>query len=1118
MSHRPTPRSIFENPDQYLDFLTQPNDRDFESQFFDRKQLPPPNQMGMVKDQDLAKFKSDNIAPTLSAFSNQNQEGGLLVVGISSKGELLGLSSLSENQINSFGQIDYLKHHHCKFKLHSLTKDGEIKEIALFLCDFSYNAICETSAKPSRAWKRSGLQNIELNDIEIEALRRDKKIVDFERSHCGKYDEAEIDKSVYSEFSDGYLDSSTYEWKELDLLKRLGAVAGNGNDTWFTNAGTLFFSANPERDIPQAVVRLLRFDSSYAERQNRPSHTYEKKFTGSLTKQIRDFRTFIKDSAFFETYQRRNPNGGFIEEPEFPQIAIDEALVNALAHRDYAITRPIFCEKYSDAFVVISPGNIIQLNRVPSQFSLDDTRLEHLTRNPKIMEWLRSMKDAYGRAFVQALQEGTKRMRDEMAKLGLPAPEYSTSALETRVVLSNNSKQRKAALETVETDVSPEFTNLYKILGLRKETDFEKKFALRRELIAGLKNKLSADGWYIDRSSFGEITAHRRKVNISAPPQIQKILQLFPSYIFQTKEYFGNIYLLVDYTVTVQNMMLLSLLISYFSSDQLLNLRCICNNQGWVKGKIIEVGNEMSKVLLFDTDTEETIANNKIIPALPTDMIKSVLARDRYTYDLSKEIKKAVFSSDKNASRIRAKNTQDVINDIAENIFPINISNMPVNLLTNPLRLSAKGNGSDLLRADSLTEPQVEFSKHHASADVREGITQYGSYDNHPKDIELIPLCSNEYAGAMAGLIERLRSGKFKYKGSERTFSIKLSYNTVINASPENLYAEINRLLVQHPEWKGDPNLSRLFLVHCPESTHASDDETSPYYRIKRLLLEAGIPCQMVDTPTLINPDYKDLNLALNIAAKCGQTPWVLPESIPDCDFFVGLSYTQNHRKVGNRIMAFANVFNNYGRWEFFSGGSEVFSFDQRTTYYDKLVKDTLSKLQLSEQPTICFHYTAKFSKEDRAAILKAARSIRPNGIFVFVWINAHHNIRLYDERTETNGSLSRGRYVIGSSNQIYLSTTGNNPYRRAMGTPKPLELNVYIEQPSGNPGTPDLRVLASQVLSLTKLNWASTDSLCAEPITTKYAGDIAYLTDAFMRQQGQFKLHSVLERTPWFI
>ena len=59
---------------------------------------------------------------------------------------------------------------------------------------------------------------------------------------------------------------------------------------------------------------------------------------------------------------------------------------------------------------------------------------------------------------------------------------------------------------------------------------------------------------------------------------------------------------------------------------------------------------------------------------------------------------------------------------------------------------------------------------------------------------------------------------------------------------------------------------------------------------------------------------------------------------------------------------------------------------------------------------------------------------------------------------------------------------------------------------------------MAGQIPGLTRFNWALTDSLCAEPITTKCAGDVAYLTAAFMRQEGSFGLHPVLERTPWFI
>jgi hypothetical protein len=217
--------------------------------------------------------------------------------------------------------------------------------------------------------------------------------------------------------------------------------------------------------------------------------------------------------------------------------------------------------------------------------------------------------------------------------------------------------------------------------------------------------------------------------------------------------------------------------------------------------------------------------------------------------------------------------------------------------------------------------------------------------------------------------------------------------------------------------------------------------------------------------------------------------------------------------------MGYANVFNEYGRWQFYSGNTKTFTYEERAENFARLVRATMERLRLSEAPNIYFHYSAKFSREDRDAMLRAARSVRPQGAYHFVWINTHHNVRLYDGRPESDGSLSRGSYVIASPNQIFLSTTGYNPYRRTLGTPHMLEVNARVERPEGVPGPPpDLRALAVQILSLTKLNWASTDSLCAEPITIKYAGDIAYLTAAFLRQDGTFRLHPVLEHTPWFI
>jgi argonaute-like protein implicated in RNA metabolism and viral defense len=222
-------------------------------------------------------------------------------------------------------------------------------------------------------------------------------------------------------------------------------------------------------------------------------------------------------------------------------------------------------------------------------------------------------------------------------------------------------------------------------------------------------------------------------------------------------------------------------------------------------------------------------------------------------------------------------------------------------------------------------------------------------------------------------------------------------------------------------------------------------------------------------------------------------------------------------------LLGYATVFNEFGRWEFYSGNTEAFSYEERDRFFSQLTENTLNQLvrnrTLSDRPHIYFHYSAKFSREDIANIVKAARRVRPFGTYCFVSINSHHNVRLYDSRPETDGSLSRGSYIVTSPRQLIISTTGYNPYRKSLGTPKPLEVTIWVDQPQGESFvSPDLKALANQILSLTKLNWASTDSLCGEPITIKYAGDIAYLTDAFLRQNGSFKLHPVLEKTPWFI
>ena len=151
--------------------------------------------------------------------------------------------------------------------------------------------------------------------------------------------------------------------------------------------------------------------------------------------------------------------------PEYPLFAVDEAVVNAIIHKDYSATTATHCIAYQNGFVVKNPGGIPQ--EVPRHFSLADTVLSSVLRNQRLVEWMRLFKDERGEPLVRALSEGTRKMRQEMENLGLPAPDYET-AQRTTVTLYNHFDERLAPHASYATkskpDIPPEQGGLKKTL------------------------------------------------------------------------------------------------------------------------------------------------------------------------------------------------------------------------------------------------------------------------------------------------------------------------------------------------------------------------------------------------------------------------------------------------------------------------------------------------------------------------------------------------------------------------------------------------------------------------------------------------------------------------------
>ena len=623
-----TPLEVFEDPTKYWDFLTLENDSQFEGQFFDRKEAGRPDpQEGIVLQSTVRNLKGQ-VQKSVSAFANTNPEGGLLVLGIGATGVVFGTRHLREAQRNDLTNIDQMlvgqtaQLHAVQCTNHTNAAD----EIIVIYVPPSEREICRTPGRRERAWMRRGAQNFEMTDEQRDRVKRDKGIVSFERTPCVPYALEELDKGVLDEFRHSVVPEG-HQLTDEEVLYQKGALTKVQGELWFTNAGFLFFAANPQRVFPKAVVRLLRFSADSTDK-DRGLPTHDDIFDGPITTQIRNLRTFRDQSGFFKVYQRRRPEGGFVDEPEYPPEAVDEAIVNAIAHRDYAHRVWIELEYYRDALLTRNPGRLLQRDDdIPEEFSLDTVSLVSTPRNELLTNWLRGMRDAAGGLYMRELAEGTRTMLRVMLDLALPPPTYRVTETQTSVRLFSNAREREAAIRATEAVASAErFANLFPLVsGESDENDRPLDHSQRKHFLQALGERVVEQGWYIDRLAYGKLEVHRRAQEIALPDEVRRHLRIYPGYTVQVREYFDRQYLCADYRVQVKNVRTLAELSSELEPDAYVRRTTAVNWEGWHRGRILKTDGEWATVALFDFDQDVDVLASDVIPDLPVRLLKELM-------------------------------------------------------------------------------------------------------------------------------------------------------------------------------------------------------------------------------------------------------------------------------------------------------------------------------------------------------------------------------------------------------------------------------------------------------------------------------------------------------------
>ncbi|HEX2913153.1 MAG TPA: ATP-binding protein [Chloroflexia bacterium] len=212
--------------------------------------------------------------------------------------------------------------------------------------------------------------------------------------------------AALDEVSDERSDTEDSAEERLETLGLLRLGPGAAQSLHPTVTAMLLFGQRPQRFLPQASVKLARFRGSDVD----GLIVDRKEIFGTLDRLIEDTARFVTNNMRVQA----RIEGLYREDlPEYPLVAVREAVTNALAHRDYAITgQKVVVRMFDDRLEVESPGGLA------GPVTLETLGQKRYSRNPLLTRLMYEMR------LVEEMGTGIRRMRKALADIGSPPPSF----------------------------------------------------------------------------------------------------------------------------------------------------------------------------------------------------------------------------------------------------------------------------------------------------------------------------------------------------------------------------------------------------------------------------------------------------------------------------------------------------------------------------------------------------------------------------------------------------------------------------------------------------------------------------------------------------------------------
>ncbi len=367
-------------------------------------------------------LNTEDMAGEMAAFANA--EGGVIFLGVNDDGVVSGIPSERVREVEDW--VVNVASNNCDPPIRPILRRERLlgpegAQCLVVLVEVR-RGLYVHSTSGGRHYVRVGSTKQILKGAMLARLFQERsRAFVFEEQPVPGATGDDLDRESLERFFGGNL--RTIPW--LDLLRNTRVLATEVNDIERpTLAGLLAFGRNPQAHLPSACVESAVYRGS---RLTSDDLVHSETIAGRVDAQIDAAVTFV--NRFMLRPARKA--AGREDHPQYVIGAAFEAIVNAIAHRDYSISgSKIRLFLFADRMELYSPGAL------PKTLTIDTMPYRVFTRNQLLVSFLSRMTSRHsGNAFLESRGEGVRTILEESEAHSGRRPQFELFGEELRLTI-----------------------------------------------------------------------------------------------------------------------------------------------------------------------------------------------------------------------------------------------------------------------------------------------------------------------------------------------------------------------------------------------------------------------------------------------------------------------------------------------------------------------------------------------------------------------------------------------------------------------------------------------------------------------------------------------------------